>query len=412
MMKNLLYFLLLISFNQLLAQGYPSCDGLRYRTDVFTDVVSTKGLQYGAGTTIAGDNKELFMDIYEPAGDTASVRPAVVLAFGGSFIFGEREDLDWLCEAFARKGYVAVTIDYRLYDLPLLPLPTGEEMQEVVVKAISDMKAAMRYLVEDANTENLYRVDPDMIFVGGISAGAITAAHVAMLDSTDVISPDLWDLITDNGGLEGNSSDNLAFTRPAKGLVNFSGGLNDASWIDAADPPFVSVHDEFDGIVPYGEGFASIFTVNIIYFEGSQVMEQVADSVGVENELMTIAGSDGHVSYFSNESERESILTFASSFLHDIICGEIILNDEEIMNEQLDNISVYPNPTTGMLLINNKTQLDLKLSLYNSLGQHLQNWENTNSINLGDFQPGIYYLRINNFKSSDKYLMKKIIIER
>ena len=410
MMKNLLCLFFLFSFTLVFAQDYSSCDGQRYRTDVFTDVMSTKGLKYGAGTTIAGNSQELFLDIYEPVGDTAAVRPAIVLAFGGSYIFGMRENLDWLCEAFAKKGFVAVTIDYRLYDLPLFPVPTGEEMQEVVVKSISDMKAAMRYLVEDANTENLYRVDPEMIFVGGISAGAITAAHTAMLDSTDAITPELWDIISDNGGLEGNSSDNFQYATPARGLVSFSGGLNDASWLDAGDPPFVSIHDEFDGIVPYGGGFASIFGVDIIYFEGSQILQQVGDSVGVKNELMTIEGSNGHVSYFSSDTETETALNFSASFIHDVICGEIS-NNEERNNRQLDNIIIYPNPTSDLLFIKNENQFDLNLSLYNSLGQRLYGWKNTNAIDMKDFNAGVYYLRISR-ATSDHYLLRKIIVEK
>ena len=173
------------------AQNYPGCDDIRYRTDVFTEVESTLGLSYGSGTTIAGNSQELFLDVYQPVGDVQEIRPVIILAFGGSFISGERGDLAGLCESYARRGFVAVSIDYRLYDLPLIPFPTSDEMRDVVVRSISDFKAAIRFMREDAATSNTFRIDPNMIFVGGVSAGAIAAAHTAVLDETDDIDADL-----------------------------------------------------------------------------------------------------------------------------------------------------------------------------------------------------------------------------
>ena len=48
-------------------------------------------------------------------------------------------------------------------------------MIDVVTKAVADFTAVVRHFKEDADTDNLYNVDPDLIFVGGISAGAIAA---------------------------------------------------------------------------------------------------------------------------------------------------------------------------------------------------------------------------------------------
>ena len=390
-MKHYFTLFLLFSLNGLLAQSHSSCDGIRYRTNVFSEVEVTQGLQFGSGTTIGGDFQELFMDIYEPVGDAANQRPAVVLAFGGSYITGDREDLDWLCEAYTQRGFVAVTIDYRLYDLSIIPLPTAEEMQDVVTRSISDMKAAIRYLREDAATDNLYRIDPNLIFVGGISAGAITAAHTAVLDSTDVFSPELLELIQTNGGFEGNSSDNLEYSSEVQGFVNFSGGLNDASWIDAGDPPFVSMHDENDGTVPYGSGNASVFGIPIIFMDGSLVLKQVADSVGVVNELRTIENSNGHVSYFGSNASTNSTLNFTAEFLHDIICSGVVSSIDHPVDD-LPDVKVFPNPTTGLIQITSAEHQSFHFSLYNALGQPLGTWENTTEIDLSGFSSGIYFL--------------------
>ena len=55
-----------------------------------------------------------------------------------------------LCNDYAKRGFVAVSIDYRLYDLPLFPFPQAEQMEEVVVKTIVDMRATLSFLVNDA----------------------------------------------------------------------------------------------------------------------------------------------------------------------------------------------------------------------------------------------------------------------
>lgn len=271
MKRNIILLLTLfcfLTFN-LFAQ-VPGCEQGRYELDVFTDVKTTLNQKFGEGETVGGVQQDLFLDVFEPEGDDPSVRrPVMILAFGGSFIGGVKEDIHFLCEAYAKKGYVTVAIDYRLYDLPLLPLPTAAEMTEVVIRTVSDMKAAIRFMREDADTQDRFKIDPDLILLGGISAGAITASHTAVLDDTDPLTDDIIMSIEENGGFEGNSSENFQYSSEAQGLINLSGGLVTADLITADDPPLFSVHDEFDQTVPYGGGFATVFGQDIIYMEGS-----------------------------------------------------------------------------------------------------------------------------------------------
>ena len=408
-MKNFIYLIFFFSSSlSLIAQDHPTCDGMRYRTNVFTEINSTKALKYGEGTTVGGNLKELFLDVYEPVGDTAEKRPVIILAFGGSFIAGNRDDVDWLCEDFAKKGFVAVTIDYRLYDKLLFPFPTELEMQDEVIKTISDMKAAVRFIREDADTDNQFRVDPNLIFVGGISAGAIAAAHAAVLDSTDSIAPELMEIIQSNGGFDGNSSNNLQYPSDVQGFVNFSGGLSDASWIDANAPPFFSVHDEFDQIIPFGVGYVSFLGIEIIPLEGSKALHQVADSIGIKNSLHTIIGSNDHLSYL-NSNQMEGILNEAGEFFHDIICGEI--SSVQGMDEKLAGITIYPNPTSDMLFIKSEQGLSTNLTLFNGMGQPINQWKSTTAIDLSSLTNGVYFLNIED-KKSKASVMQKVLINR
>ncbi|GJM32246.1 MAG: hypothetical protein DHS20C18_12470 [Saprospiraceae bacterium] len=406
-MRSFLYIFFVLLVTDLAAQNHPSCDGLRYRSAVFSEIESSLAIKYGAGTTYNGEQQELFLDVYYPADDAAESRPAIVLAFGGSFIFGAREDLKWMCEAYARMGYVAVTIDYRLYDGPLLPLPSAAAMKDVVVKTISDMKAAIRYLREDADTDNLFKIDPDYIFAGGISAGSITACHTAALDETDNIPQDLLDIVAANGGFEGNSSDNHQYSSEIRGLVNYSGGLHDAHWLDENDPPFVSFHDDGDDVVPYGGDFATIFGFPIIYIDGSQVLNHVGDSLGINNTLYTIENSNGHVSYFGDSTEV--VLQRSANFLYEIICGEVV-NDIDVINES-GSLVLYPNPTNGLIQFEFEEKANYQVTLLDVFGSKLGSWNDPTQLDLSTFHGGIYFIEFED-KTSKTKLIRRVVLEK
>lgn len=394
-------------------EEYSSCDGERYRVDVFDAVDETTAIQFGSNTTIGGNTQDLFMDVYEPAGDTAQVRPAIVLAFGGAFVAGQREDLEDLCRTLARKGYVAATIDYRLFDL-VLPLDSNQ-MHDVVVKAIGDMKAAIRYLRQDAATSNQFRVDTNLIFAGGISAGAITAAHVAHLDASDETPNYLQNIIANNGGLEGNSSDNYQYSSAVAGLVNYSGALKDASFIDENDPPQFSVHDEGDGIVVYGNGLVFAGPIVLVYLEGSFSMDQQAQAVGVESRLITYPGS-GHVSYFTNNANQyqPEVETRTTTFLADQICGEI---SNTVAFESAPSVRVFPNPLpqgqpVQLMLSGFEGPVQLKVHTITGapIAQQVIGGSGNFSFPLPALPPGIYVLELRATGNQAPPVLRKVVI--
>ncbi|MCS7074852.1 MAG: hypothetical protein NZ108_10340, partial [Bacteroidia bacterium] len=99
---------------------------IRYRDEVFSNVIKVADVNYGFnvsyGQVIPDSIK---MDIYMPAGDTASQRPLLIFAHAGSFLnptilgipgVGTKEDsvVVETCKSFARRGYVAVAMAYRV----------------------------------------------------------------------------------------------------------------------------------------------------------------------------------------------------------------------------------------------------------------------------------------------------------
>ena len=110
------------------------------------------------------DNQHLQVNLARPKGGDGLL-PAVVCIHGGGFRAGKRESYDRLCVTLAERGYVAVTVTYRL--APAYPFPA----------AVQDCKAAVRWLRANAAK---YRVDPARIGVTGGSAGGHLAQFLGV----------------------------------------------------------------------------------------------------------------------------------------------------------------------------------------------------------------------------------------
>ena len=60
---------------------------------------------------------QLKLDIFRPLGDTATSRPAVVWMHGGFFTGGDKSNMWDQARAVAERGYVGVSLQYRLRPL-------------------------------------------------------------------------------------------------------------------------------------------------------------------------------------------------------------------------------------------------------------------------------------------------------
>jgi len=115
--------------------------------------------------------REMSLDLFRPK-TAGPPRPAIVCIHGGGWFKGERSSMTNLAMALASRGYVAVTISYRLSGEAKFPA------------AIQDAKAAVRWLRAEAKT---YGIDAGKIGVTGLSAGG----HLAALLATSAGVPEL-----------------------------------------------------------------------------------------------------------------------------------------------------------------------------------------------------------------------------
>src|SRR5262245_23259333 len=110
-------------------------------------------------------NERQTLDVYATVG--GKNRPVVVWIHGGGWQAGDKKDVHGKPQAFADKGFVFVSVNYRL-----LPKATIKEMAGDVAKAI-------RWVHDHARD---YGGDPNTLFVMGHSAGAQLAALVCTDD--------------------------------------------------------------------------------------------------------------------------------------------------------------------------------------------------------------------------------------
>ena len=374
---------------------HASCDGTRYLNPGYS-VTQTDAILFGNNITTSGVNTNLYFDFFEPTGDVAASRPLIILAFGGSFVGGSRDDMHAYCNYYAERGYACASIDYRLYDESLIPLPDSVDMTDEVIKALGDMKAAIRFFKEDAATTNMYKIDPNFIIVGGISAGGIVALHAGTLDETDPIEPYVLPLIASNGGFQGNSSSNTQYNEDVMAVLNYSGALRSTDYIDAGDVPIFSVHDDNDGTVPYANGSASIFTIPIIGMQGSYLIHEKAQLVGLNSELITYDNSSGHVSYFGNQTSADTVLQRSLEFMYPLICGTGASVETITTNT---NFKMYPNPAQSSVIIEMEEVNGFTVSISDLSGRNVLSTESHSGnivLSLEGFTPGVYMVEVVN----------------
>ncbi|MCB9235702.1 MAG: carboxylesterase family protein [Bacteroidia bacterium] len=278
-----------------------SCASQRYLKPSF-GVDTTLDVIYGnapAITTVyvaenVTTNEDLLLDVYQPAGDTLALRPCVILAFGGGFLIGSKEDEDIrsTCDSLARLGYVAVSINYRL-NLNVADAASGTR---AAYRGMQDFSAAIRFVKENAA---VYKVDTNYIFSGGVSAGGISAMGAAFMKESDrpaetfannfPARPDL--------GCFDCSGNQFHHSRRTRAVMNFWGAVQDTLLLtanDAADSvPLALWHGDLDPVVPFNVGFPFTGLITLPQVFGSNVIHARRQNLGLHSEL-TIFPQEGH----------------------------------------------------------------------------------------------------------------------
>jgi|LauGreDrversion4_2_1035121.scaffolds.fasta_scaffold46155_1 alpha/beta superfamily hydrolase len=386
-MKQLLllisFFYTTISFSQ--------C-GNRYVDSIFE--VEKNTYVFGQNTTYDGTNQTLNLDLYTPKNDIESKRPCIIFCFGGSFVTGSRTstELVQLAEFFTKKGYVCASIDYRLDNF--LNLIAAESTTKAVWRAVQDAKAAIRYL---RSKQTDFKIDEKQIFIGGTSAGAITAMTAGYSQFND-FPASLQTVINSLGGFEG-SSNNLTLSSEVKGLFGFSGAILDTSHIRSKDLPVYLNHAVNDFTVPFrlGKplGGASQIDIHGSYNIMLRIKNQqgyfVMDSFNTANHPSFVLGTMPLIAEF------DTLKSHLNGFFYDLLdCNPNKKYSSSIAQITKNSTSsFYPNPVESEINFNFIAQKNI-VEIYDMMGRkRLSEIVSDKKISIGDLPKGMYWIQIN-----------------
>jgi acetyl esterase/lipase len=256
--------------------------------------------------------QELRMDVYTPpAEDDVEERPLIIFIHTGNFlpplfnggITGDKVDSAGvnLCRQWARRGFVAANINYRLGWNPTSTDPDVRRgtLLQAVYRALHDTQSAVRFMRNSVDEGNPYGIDPDKIVLFGQGSGGYVAQAYATLDDYFEEIAGLDKFVGNNGpyvveSVDGTIDGGPGFTRLPDPLqeagiskeismsANAGGALADISWLDAGEPPMVTIHCIRDPFAPFDDGTVVVPTTNenVVDVSGGNVFIQQAVDLG------------------------------------------------------------------------------------------------------------------------------------
>jgi dienelactone hydrolase len=246
-------------------------------------------IKYTTSNTESG-TEDLYLDVVYPeisAQCAGQQYPLVLLVHGGGFLGGSKSnaELQRIATDLAEQGFVVAAVNYRLNAdggvigqryKPLTDklvfaarnLYESEEVEDVVI-AIEDVVTAFNWLHTNVN---VYGIDKDKTVLYGVSAGALTVAHMA-------------------AGLEAHTNVNLPDTPPE--VVVLNAGTNafmfDAELFRSTNAAWYVAQGTADSLLP----------LNL-----NQQFNKTLDTAGVTSKFTYIKGARHTYSIYEEKTSE------------------------------------------------------------------------------------------------------------
>jgi predicted esterase len=285
------------------------------------------------------------------------------------------------CFEFAKKGFVAATMNYRLGNF---------QEGDVRYRAQQDAHSAMRFVVDQAET---YRIDTTWLFIGGRSSGSMAALGLAYLDQND------WNTIdsssVSNLGLLNTAGNDINDEFTIKGVFNNWGNVQSAGVSESDQIPMIAFHGENDPIVRIDSSQMGDW--------GSRVLHEYLVVQGICSDL-TVDPNGGHGVYDNPEGAKfrvqKTSCFFKSIFCEDCSsayaeeavpanCASATTSTVNVAVAQ--KTEVFPNPSTNEINILTEPNFDGYFEIYNLIGERLLQSVG-HQIDIRSFHPGAYIL--------------------
>ncbi len=277
-------------------------------------------MPYALDTTTKMKVSNMQYDVYMPklTVDSLSERPVIFYVHTGNFLppvinggpGGSKADSAGveLCKQWAKRGYVAVAVNYRHGWNPQASGQTGEIIRRAtllnaVYRAIHDVKQSVRHLRANAST---YGVNKDKVVLFGQGSGGYVVLAYNTLDkisetATDkflnplslqsYINPQAVGGVDGFGGLLNLYTDN-GESAAISATVNIGGALGDIAWLEGNEVPMISLHCVHDPFAPFDTADVIVPTTqeNVVPVPGPNMFIPMANSLGVNDKIKDYPG--------------------------------------------------------------------------------------------------------------------------
>jgi len=301
-LKTAFFILLLISVLAVGAQNIPlRTDPVRYLYPLFEKIDIQEDIEFSKVINAEGKFEKLLLDVYSPAGDLQTERPVILWIHGGGFRPGNDKTQSYivkLATQFASKGYVCVSINYRVRKNP------KDDKPGTIANALEDAMAGLDWIRKNSRRLN---IDPGKIIVGGGSAGGMLAVNLCYKDP----SP----------GQKWNK-------KGIVGLVDLWGSPDESYSfykVDQDDPPTIVVHGTADSLVSYAN---------------SEKLAKELENNHVKHQLIPIKGA-GHTPTAHMEEFSKDI----SDFLYPLVSegkGMLAFEKKSLVGKQKNKGFIVP----------------------------------------------------------------------
>jgi acetyl esterase/lipase len=248
----------------------------------------SRDIEYSIAVNHKKKPESLLLDIYQLPKLNQAKRPVIILVHGGGFGSGDKGYTESqgsfypdLAKAFAYHGYVACSVNYRLWqDCPV------DSFHIELENAVSDVLAAVNWIkIRYAE----YGIDSTKIIIAGDSAGGGIVVNASCNSTNQLIFAgciDLW------GGL------------PPYGMNKAKCDVINVKPLGAFFPPCCIIHGTADAVVPYCI---------------SKNLSETLTSTGVFNELYPLPGAGHYPTDLAGQIEKIML-----AFSDKIVSGEIV----------------------------------------------------------------------------------------
>lgn len=308
---SLLLFLFVLGLTDIQAQ----CNSNRYLEPIFTSTRTHENVSYNLSYALIGGCtveslqalSEYTLDIYEPDGDTLGKRPCIVYAHGGAFLIGDKRiiPVEEYCYEMAKRGFVVFSIDYR----KCFNTVSTPSIERAVYRAVQDMNAAIRWVKTHAD---IYRVDSNMVFSGGNSAGSIMAIFNAYGEEDERVAVPSTYNEPDMGCMNCSGNSFIASPKP-RAILNYWGATLDTNIIETGDQPMLSMHGNADNAVPFDYGVPFSYPAFPPVY-GSMHIDARLEHLGIPHQLYVFEGM-GHEPWLTDAAQLDTIVNISCRFL-------------------------------------------------------------------------------------------------